>query len=148
MMTSDRPEHDLEISIMIARPPEEIWSYLVDVSNEAQWRDDVTDAKWISDAPHGVGSTGLHIVESVGNLPWIISGWEEPRIMSWEVTGGRLDGWQNGYRLAAEDDRSRMTIHIGAKSGLLMRILMPILKPRLKHQYAAYLENLKAIMEA
>jgi len=48
-MTSDRPKPDIESSIWIARPPEDIWNFLSVVSTDTQWRTDVTDAKWISE---------------------------------------------------------------------------------------------------
>jgi hypothetical protein len=76
-MTSDMPRPDIDSSIWIARPPEEIWNYIFEISNETQWRSGVIDAKWTSDPPHGVGSTGLHITESFGEVPWEIIEWEE-----------------------------------------------------------------------
>ena len=147
-MTSDRPKPDLESSIWIARPPEDIWNYVVDVSNDTQWRKDVTDAQWDSSPPHGVGSTGLHVVEGVGDWPWKVTDWEEPRIMSWDVTGGRFEGGHAGYRLAPEGDGSRMTLHISVKRSALMRILMLIMKRRFRRDLAADLEKLKVIMES
>jgi hypothetical protein len=72
-MTSIMPKPDIEISIWIARPPGDIWKYIVDVSNETQWRDRVNAAQWISDPPHGVGSTGLSILEGIGDFPWKIT---------------------------------------------------------------------------
>jgi len=147
-MTSDRVEPDLESSIWIARPPQEIWNYLVDVSNDEHWRDGVTDAQWDSGPPHGVGSTGLHVGEDTDVMTWRVTEWEEARIMSWDVTGGRFAGGHAGYRLAPEDAGSRMTLHIRVKRSALMRILLLIMKRRFGRQLAADLEKLKAIMEA
>jgi len=146
-MTNDRPEPDIESSIWIARPPEDIWNYLVDVSNDAHWRDGVTDARWDSGPPHGVGSTGVHVGEGTDAMTWRIAEWEEPRIMSWDVTGGRFEGGHAGYRLAPEDEGSRMTLHVRVKPSALMRILMLFMKPRFRRQLAADLEKLKANME-
>ena len=147
-MTSVLPKPDIEISIWIARPPEDIWNYLYDVSNETQWRGGTSTAQWISDPPHGVGSTGLHVIEGIGDWPWKVTEWEEPRIMSWDVTGGRFEGSHAGYRVAPEDAGCRVTIHMRVKPSALMRILMLIMKRRMRPQLAADLEKLKAIMEA
>jgi len=138
---------DIEISIWIARPPEDIWKYLYDVSNETQWRDGVNSAKWISEPPHGVGSTGLHVVKG-RDAPWKVTELEEPRIVSWDITGGRFEGMRAGYRVAPEDAGSRVTLHASAKPSALMRILMLIMKRRFRRQIAGDLEKLKAIMEA
>jgi uncharacterized membrane protein len=138
----------MQSSIWIARPPEDIWDYLVDVSNDTQWRKGVTDAKWVSDPPHGVGSTGLHVMEGIGNVPWKTTEWEEPRIMSWEFTSGRGKGVHGGYRVVPEDNGSRVTIHTRAKWPSLTKILILIMKRSLNRQNTADLEKLKAIMEA
>ena len=147
-MTSDMPRPDIESSIWIARPPEEIWNYIFDISHEAQWRSGTIEAKWTSDPPHGVGSTGLHIAEGFGEVPWKVIEWEEPHNASWEFTGSRFKGVHGGYRDAPEDTGSRVTIHARAKRLSLARIVMLIMKRSLKRQNAADLEKLKAIMEA
>lgn len=147
-MTTERPKPDIERSIWIARPPQGIWNYLVDISNDIHWRDGVTEAQWDSGLPHGVGSTGFHAGEDADVMTWRVTEWEEPYILSWDVTGGRFAGGHAGYRLVPEDSGSRMTLHIRVKHSFLMRILLLILKRRFGHQLTADLEKLKAIMEA
>ena len=147
-MTSDKAEPAMESSIWIARPPEEVWGYLADISNETQWREAATDAKWISDPPHGVGSTGFLFFEGAGDWPVKMTEWEEPYIMSWDVTGGRFEGSHGSYRIAPEDGGSRVTNHSRFKRSALMRILLLIMKRRIKRGLDADLEKLKAIMEA
>ena len=147
-MTSGRPKPDIERSILIARPPEDVWEYLYDVSNETHWRGGVNAAQWMSDPPHGVGSTGLNVLEGVGDWPWKVNEWEAPRIMSWVATSGRFEGTQAGYRVVPEDAGSRVTMHMRVKKSALMRILMLIMKSRIRGQLAGDLERLKAIMEA
>jgi len=147
-MTNDTLKPDVESSIWIARPPEEIWNFIMDLSHEVQWRTGVTDAKWVSDPPHGVGSTGLHIVEGIGEVPWKVVEYNELQYASWEFTSGRGKGIHGGYRVAPEDTGSRVMIHSRAKRFSLMRIFLLIMKRSLKRQFAADLEKLKAIMEA
>ncbi len=147
-MTSDRQEPDIESSIWIARPPEDIWNYIVDVSTDTHWRDIVIDAQWISDPPHGVGSTGLHIIKGIGDYPWTATAFEEPRIMAWEVTGGRFEGSHGAYRIEPEDDGSRFILEARMKRSVFISLLMVFFKGRTKRQYAIDLEKIKAIMEA
>jgi hypothetical protein len=147
-MTSDRPEPDIESSIWIARTPEDIWNYIAEVSTDAQWRDDVTDARWISDPPYGIGSTGLHIIEGIGDWPWTTTALEEPRIMAWVVTGGRFEGSHGAYRIEPEGDGSRFTLETRMKRSVIISLLMLILKGRIRRQNAIDLAKLKAILEA
>ncbi|MFZ0546543.1 MAG: hypothetical protein WAM60_13945 [Candidatus Promineifilaceae bacterium] len=79
-MRSDMARPDIESSIWIERPPEDIWDFLSIVSTDTQWRNGITDGKWISDPPHGVGSTGLHLVEGIGDWPWQVTVFEKPHI--------------------------------------------------------------------
>ena len=147
-MTSVLPKPDIESSIWIARPPEDMWEFLYDVSNDTQWGGGVKAGQWISDPPHGIGSTGLNVVEGIGDWPWKVTEWEEPRIMSWDVTGGRFEGAHAGYRVAPEDAGSRVTLHMRLKSSALTRIFLLVMKRRMRRQLADDLEKLKAIMEA
>jgi uncharacterized membrane protein len=147
-MTSVLPNPDVETSIWIARPPEDIWAYWYDVSRETEWRGGVIAAQWISDPPHGIGSTGLHVVQGTGDWPWTIAKWEEMRSMSWDITGGRFEGAHAGYRVAPEDAGSRVMIHMRVKQSAFMRTLMLVMRPFIRGQLAGDLERLKAIMEA
>ena len=147
-MTSVLPKPDIESSIWIARSAEDIWNYLYDVSNDSQWRGGVSAAQWISDPPHGIGSTGLHVVQGIGNWPRKVTVWKEPGIMSWDVTGGKFEGAHAGYRIVPEDGGSRVTLHISVKPNAIVRIIMLIMKRRMRRQLAPDLEKLKAIMEA
>jgi hypothetical protein len=147
-MTTVLPRPDIESSIWIARLPEDIWKYVYDISNDTQWRDGVNSAKWISDPPHGVGSTGLHIIEGIGDWPWKATAFEEPRILAWEVTGGRFEGSHGAYRIEPEGNGSRFTLETRMKRSIIISFLMLFLKGRLKRQNAIDLEKLKAILEA
>jgi uncharacterized membrane protein len=146
-MTSEGSRPDLESSIWIGRPPEEVWNYVVDVSNDTQWRTGVTEAQWDSGPPYGVGSTGIHTAEGIDVMTWRIAEWEEPRIMSWDVTGGRFKGGHAGYRIEAEVDGSRMTLHVRVPRGILMRILLLFMKGRIRRDLAKDLAKLKVILE-
>ena len=148
IMTSGMARPDIESSIWIARTPEEIWDFLARISTDAEWREGVTDARWISEPPYGVGSTGLHIIEGVGDYPWKVTEFEEPQIMAWEVTGGRFEGNHGAYRIAPEEAGSRMTIETRFKRSFMMRILGLVLTGMLKRMNATDLEKLKVILEA
>ncbi len=147
-MNSVLQNPDLEVSIWIAQPPEDIWKYVFDVSNDTEWRDAVISAKWVSSPPYGVGSTGLHIIEGVGDWPWKATACDEPHIMAWEVTGGRFEGSQGAYRIEPEGNGSRFTLETRIKRSIIMSLMMIIMKGGMKRRNALELEKLKAILEA
>lgn len=147
-MTNARPRPDIESSIFIARPPEDIWNFLSVITTDTQWRTGVTDAKWISEPPYGVGSTGLHIIEGIGDWPWKVSEFEEPNIMAWEVTGGRFEGSHGAYRIEPEGNGSRFSIETRFKRNIIMSFLGLLLRGMIKRGNVTDLEKLKAILEA
>jgi carbon monoxide dehydrogenase subunit G len=142
-----RPAPDIETSIWIACPPEDIWKFLYDVSNDTQWRAGVNQAKWVSEAPYQAGSTGLHIIDGIGDWPWVATQVEEPHVMAWDVTGGRFEGSHGAYRIEPEGDGSRMTIETRMKHTFMINLIMLVMKGTLKRQNATDLEKLKTIME-
>ena len=147
-MTSVLPKPDLESSIWIAQPSKEIWKYVFDFSNDTQWREVVNSAEWISDPPHVVGSTGLHIIEGIGDWPWKATVLEEPRFLAWEVTGGRFEGSQGAYCIGPEGNGSQSTLETQLKRSVVISLLKPILKRMIKRRDDSDLEKLKAILEA
>jgi uncharacterized membrane protein len=147
-VTNGEAWNRFQSSIVIARPSEDVWRFLSDVSNDTRWRTGVTSARMLSDPPHGVGSTGLHVVQGIGDWPWTVTEWDEQRIMGWEVTGGRFRGSHGSYGVNAEGASSRVTIDTRVKPSVLMRVLMLIMKRTLRRQAASDLEKLKEILEA
>jgi len=147
-MTSYLQEPDIESSIWIARSPEEIWQFVSEVSTDTQWRDGVISAKWLSDPPYRAGSSGLHIVEGVGDWPWTALAVDEPHVMAWEVTGGRFEGSRGAYRIDPEGEGCRFTLETRVKRSIVVSLLMLVMKGRMKRQNTADLAKLKAILEA
>ncbi len=146
-MTSAGVQPDIVSSIWIARPAQDIWNYVFEVSTDAQWRDDVIEAQWTSDPPYGVGSTGQHIIKGIGDWPWVTITSVEPRIMGWRVSGGRFEGSHGAYRMEPEGDGSRFFMDTRFKRSIVLSVLMLVMKGRIKRQNAADLNNLKAILE-
>ena len=142
------PKPNIEVSIWIARSPEDIWSYLCDVSNEVLWRYGVQLAEWISDPPYGIGSIGFHFVQSLGDYPWKVAEWDEFRNISWDVIDGRFNGARAGYRILPKNNGSNVTIYVSANHNLFLKIMTFVMKRFFIRQLNGDLERLKAIMEA
>lgn len=147
-MTTALHKPFIESSIHIDRSPEAMWDYLADVSHDTQWRDGVQGAAWVSDPPYEVGSSGLHLVDGIGDWPWTVIAWEPPRVMAWDVTGGRFKGAQGAYRVDPDGDGSLFALEINPPSSFIAKLMMRFLKGRIERANAVDLAKLKAIMEA
>ena len=49
--------YTFEKSIFINRPPQEIFDFITNPANDAQWRSSSLSAEWTSEGPVGLGST-------------------------------------------------------------------------------------------
>ena len=57
--------YNFETSVFINRPPREVFAFVSNPANNAQWQS-VTSAEWTSDGPPGVGSTARSEVRLLG----------------------------------------------------------------------------------
>lgn len=146
-MDTNKPQLVCEVSLFIARPPEDIWNFMLDLSNDKQWRTGVIDARLTSAAPVGLGTTGVHRAAFMGNFPWTITEWEERRVAGWEFTSGLLQGTQGGYRIEPESVGSHVSIFVNLRLSGFAGTLMPLMKLIVPRRLAGDLGKLKALME-
>ena len=76
------PMQRVEGSARIPAPPEEVFAYLADLDNVADWQGGVTSARRTSDGPMGIGSTAIVIRELMGQrleAPLTVNAYEPPR---------------------------------------------------------------------
>lgn len=67
-------------SISIAKKPDSIWEYWMDVSNDIHWRNGITKAVWTSQPPYGIGSTGEHTHKDMGVMNWEVTWFDDGSI--------------------------------------------------------------------
>lgn len=76
------PMQRVEGSARIPASPDEVFAYLADLGNVADWQGGVTAARRTSDGPMGVGSTAVVIRELMGQrleAPLTVNAYEPPR---------------------------------------------------------------------
>jgi hypothetical protein len=57
---------DISASVFVYRSPNEVFDYVMEVGNDVLWRTGVVAARYTSDGPVGVGTTGFDRVEANG----------------------------------------------------------------------------------
>jgi carbon monoxide dehydrogenase subunit G len=75
------PMQRVEGSARIPATPDEVFAYLADLDNVADWQGGVTAAQRTSDGPMGVGSTAIVIRELMGQrleAPLTVNAYEPP----------------------------------------------------------------------
>lgn len=137
----------IKASCYIDRSPGMVWDYMLDPAREKHWRDGVRDAQMTSDPPYGIGSSGLHFTERMGDWPWTIIEWEEGHLMGWEFSGGMMKGSYGSYRIEPDGAGSCAMIEIELRHGGVSGLVMRLMKSKTARILANDLLRLKAILE-
>jgi len=138
---------EITVSLSITQSPEMIWNFWMPVTTDVQWRDGIIKAEWTSKPPYGVGSTGVHIHNKFGGMPWTIIKWEEHRHMEWIHRDSKIKGSVASYHVEPEDGGSCVTIYTKMTGPFPMRIIMFFMKRKMIKGLESELQKLKEIME-
>jgi len=90
---------NLTASIHIDCPAAAVSAYVMDVTNDSEWRTGVVDAAFTSGTPIGVGSTGFDRIEANGRemvSTWTIFEYEPGLHARWTLDSGPIRG-SGGY---------------------------------------------------
>ncbi len=110
----------VEESVVIARPPQEVFDFLSKFENIAVYDSSVTASEQIGDGPLGVGTRGRGTSKIMGRqFDWTveITEFDPPRRMVSRSVEGKLD-FTVTLTLEPADGGTRLTQRINAESGL------------------------------
>lgn len=134
-------------STSISQIPESIWNFWIDVSNDVQWRDGITQAEWTSPSPYAIGSTGKHIHKDIGAMDWKITRLEDGSSFEFIHTAGALKGSIAFFQVEAETRGSRVNIQMRISGPLIMRLMMVFMGRTMRKGVRGDLQKLKELME-
>ncbi|HEY8702213.1 MAG TPA: SRPBCC family protein [Arthrobacter sp.] len=110
----------VEENIFIARPPQEVFNFLVKSENIPVWDSSIVHAETVGDEPVGLGTRATGTSKVVGRkFDWTteVAEFEPPRRLTSKSVGGQLD-FTVTSTLEPERDGTRLTYRIDAASGL------------------------------
>jgi len=79
------------ISVSIARTREDVFDYVTDPANNAQWRSSVQSSQWTSEPPHGLGSIQNSVNRFLGrkiDSTVDVTAWDRPNKEGFKVIDG------------------------------------------------------------
>jgi hypothetical protein len=142
---------DMSVSILIGRPPLEVFEYVVEMSHDADWRTGVVEAAVTSSGPMGVGSTGFDRAEARGRRMesgWRVTAFEDGSVVRWDLVSGPYLG-TGGYICEPTDGGGTMfTLESDVRAAGLLRLLGPLFGVLGRRQNRADAEKLRAILES
>jgi carbon monoxide dehydrogenase subunit G len=82
--------YKIESSVYINRPPQDVFDYVTNPANNAQWMSSTESAAWTSDGLPGIGSTYIGVFNFLGRKlegEVEVTGWNPPNSWSFKTAG-------------------------------------------------------------
>lgn len=139
---------EVEKSIVINRPVEEVFAFISNLENEHLWSS-ASSAEYLEGGPGEVGSTARLVATFLGrDIESILKTtyYEFNHKMSFEVIEGMVTG--NGWReVKVVGNATQVTQRMNLEFGSVFRAMKWVLKPTLQKQMEGDLKKLKALLE-
>lgn len=139
----------VERTIMIARPPADVFRYVADVRNDPTWHTDVLEVRSSSDVV-GVGTVfDVKVKPSMGvsEGTMTVSRFEPGELVEFRGRMGRMEPTVTNI---CEPDKggTRVTRRVEIEPTGMMRAMTPLMKRMIGKSNEGFLANLKRLLEA
>ena len=139
----------VERTIMIARPPADVFRYVADVRNDPTWHTDVLNVRSSSDVV-GVGTVfDVKVKPSMGvsEGTMTVSRFEPGELVEFRGRMGRMEPTvTNIFEPDAEGTRVTRRVEIEPRG--IMRAMTPLMKRMIGKSNEGFLADLKRLLEA
>jgi uncharacterized membrane protein len=131
---------------VIDRPVDVVYDYVMDVSNDANWRTGVEESGWQSDHSLSVGAIGYTLA---GNqrAEWRVVSYIAGESVDWEFVSGPLTG-HGGYRFVPAEGGTQFTLVADVAPTGWLRLLGPVFTWVGRRQNQRDVEKLRDILES
>ena len=137
-----------EKSFWTSKSPQEVFDYLSDPTNDAEWRESSVAAEWTSDSPHGVGSTYKSVDKLMGRkieATQEITAWDSPNQFGFKGASGPMS-FELTMTFEAQDNGTKATISVEAQSGGLFKMAENLFGKQMEKQFSTDMASLKRVM--
>ena len=137
---------EMKATTTIARPVDEVSTYVLDVSNDANWRYGVDESGYRSGDSFSHGSIGFTRAGEV-EAEWKVLSSIPVQSVDWELLNGPFKG-RGGYRFRAVEGGTQFTLVSDVEPTGLYRLLGPIFGMIGRRRNRSDVERLRAILES
>lgn len=135
-------------SVLIDRPAEAVWKFIVDPSNLAKTTPNAPELQSVSPGPIGLGTTFSGKEGRLTLVLRIIEYDPNRRFVGEFIAPGFLKGTTDDYGLEMLEGKTRLTETWDTKLNGIFRLLGPFFAPRTKRDVTTRLDNVKRILES
>ncbi len=141
------------VEVEIERPPQAVWSFIVDIDRIALWIGEFEATSKESEGPTGLGTVVRYTVQGDRSATWETIQWEPPRRIAWD--GPPLPWMGGGVRprgshelAAAGEGRTLLVSRYQPELSGTMVLLRPYLTRWLRRQRRTDAQTLKGLLES
>ncbi len=141
---------NVETSVVIQRPIDEVFGYLTDCTMNPTWLSMVLDAQWTSPEPHEVGATGVMTARFLGRrfeVPFEVVAYERPYRSAIRSGGGPFP-LRGEYTFEPVEGGTRVRLSMEGTTQGFFKLADSLVGPMFKRGMRADLANLKTLLEA
>ncbi len=143
---------EVEHSIVINRPVEQVWNYLTDFENTPSWDIGVLETRQTSEGPAGLGTTFQNIGPFLGRnavREYRVTEYIPNKKVAVRLTNPDkfIQQAEVAYTFEPAENGTDLTFKGGIEFRGLFKLLQPILLQRAKKDGQGDLENLKRLLE-
>ncbi|HEX6386925.1 MAG TPA: SRPBCC family protein [Anaerolineae bacterium] len=143
---------DLEMSIVIKRPIEEVFAILANLENDVKWHSAFVEVRNTSGGSLGVGARFL-VFEGVlgrragGGAEYEVTEYEPNRIAAWKTVSGplQLKLWRT---FECVDGGTRFVVRYEGEPSGVFKLAWPLITRMVRRQQGGDMRKLKELMEA
>jgi polyketide cyclase/dehydrase/lipid transport protein len=138
------------VSVLIARPLDEVFSFVEDARNRPRWDESVESEELTSPEPIGVGTTvRTRLRRSLGQqyeYTWSVVEHEPPSGMTIESTSGPFPTTL-AYQLSAREDGTWVEFSVAGRPAGPLRLLQPVIARIIQRNLDRGFPRLKRLLE-
>jgi len=139
----------IEHSVVIKRPLEDVEAYLTDISNDSEWQEDVVESAITTAGPIGQGTSGYE-VRSIMGVPmrteWIVTGYHPGKSYTFGSRKSMIP-YEGTVEFASEAGGTRVNYRFTMRPGGLLALLDPLIAIAFTSRFRQNLENLPLLLE-
>ena len=138
----------MERSIVINRPVEEVFAFVMDANKWPLWNEELVQVEQSSEGPVGVGTTYRGIADFMGRMAWRaqITEYQPREKVSQRMSVGPVQ-IEGSWLFEPVEGGTSFTMRTQGETGGLSAMLGPVIESALKRRLEANLAQLKAMIE-
>ena len=133
-------------TMLINRSVETVFAYVMDVSNDANWRTGIDESGWQTGESTAPGALGYTLVGK-NKVEWQVVSYVEGESVEWDLISGPIRG-RGGYRCVPVNGGTQFTLVADVEPTGWLKLLGPIFGWMGRRQNQADVERLRDILES